>query len=439
MRRHLIRGALGTGGLGVLQRGLGLLTTIVIARNLGVDGYGYFAFAMAAVSVIATPTQLGLPQLLTREVATSHTRGDWSLMRGTRRRAVQLAVIAVVLSLTVIGGGLLFVPVEIAALDPETFVFALALLPLIAAIAITNSLMTGLRLVIHASWPGSVLQPLTFLLVLLALIAWLPPLKPPMAVGANIVAYAVALIVATYLLKRHWPKEASNAKPDYRRGTWTRRMVPFAMLAGINLINQKTGVMLLGIMTTAEDVGIYNVALQGSLVVSFALIASNAVIAPNVARLYAQKAQHHLQRLLTMSTAGVSVVAGAAAFVLIVWGHEILDLLFGGPFVRSYLSLCILVIGQLINVAMGSVGLFLVMTGHETDAVRALVVSAVVNLSLNVVLIPQFGIAGAASATAVSVVLWNVILAIQLYRRLHLVPGPINFRSLRLKRISKQR
>ncbi len=439
LRRHFIRSVLGTAGLGVLQRGLSLLTAIVLARALGADGYGYYAFAIAAVGLIAVPTQLGLPALLTREVAASHARGDWSLMRGMRRRATQLAVIAVTLSMTIIGGGLLVLPVDIAALDPTTFLMALVLLPLGVAMHVANSLMMGLRLVIHASWPSSALQPLIFLLIVLAFLAWAQPLRPPMAVSANIAGTAAAFLAAAYLIRRHWPEEATNAQPAYRTRSWLRSLMPFTMLAGISIINEKTDILMLGVMTTAEDVGIYNIAVQGGMLVTFAVSAINAVLAPNVARLHAQGARQKLQRLLTLSTAGMSIVAGVTALVLFVAGKWLLVQLFGEPYVQAYPALCILVSGQLTYAVMGSVGLFLSMTGHEKVTLRAFVLSALTNVVLNALLIPKYGTAGAASASAISVVLWNVILGVQLYRRLDLVPGPLVFWSSMLKRTSDPR
>ena len=431
LRRHFIRSVLGTAGIGVMQRGLSLLTAIVLARGLGADGYGYYSFAIAAVGLISVLTQFGLPTLLTREVAASHARGDWSLMRGMRQRATQLAVIAVMLSMTIIGGALLVLPVDIAALDPATFVMALVLLPLGVAMQVANSLLMGLRLIIHASWPSSTLQPLIFLLIVLALLAWAQSLRPPMAISANIVGHAAAFLATVYLLRRHWPKETSDAQPTYRTGGWLRSLVPFSLLACTNVINEKTDVLMLGVMTTAEDVGTYNIAFQGSMLVTFALGAFNAVLGPNVARLNAQGARQQLQRLLTLSTAGMAIVAGVTALFLFVAGEWLLEKVFGAPYVQAYSALCILMIGALINSAMGSVGLFLSMTGHEKDTLRALVLSAITNVVLNAVLIPKFGIVGAASATAASVALWNVILGIQLYRRLDLVPGPLYFKVSR--------
>lgn len=428
LRHHLIRGVLGTGGLGVLSRGLSLLIAILLARALGAEGYGYYAFATAAVGFIAIPTQLGLPQLLTREVATYHARSEWPLMRGIRRRATQLAVIAVIISITIGGGGLLFLADRIAAFEPTTFAVALMLLPLLVATAVSNSLMLGLRQVMHATWPGT-LQPLVFLLVLLVLIAGIQPLGPTSAVAANLGATAFASFAAALLLRRHWPPEAAGSQPTYQTRNWMKSLLPFTMLAGINVVTQNTDVLMLGAMTTAEDVGVYNVVAQGGMLVSFSLAAFNTVLSPNIARLHAQGAHDKMQRLLTLSTAGMTLVAALTALVLIVAGEWLLQQIFGGAFVRGYSALCILALAQLFNAAMGSVGLFLSMTGYEQETLRAISLSAVCNVILNALLIPEFGLAGAASATAISVVLWNVILGVQLYRRLALVPGPFVFRS----------
>ncbi|MCK5230488.1 MAG: polysaccharide biosynthesis C-terminal domain-containing protein [Desulfobulbaceae bacterium] len=72
--------------------------------------------------------------------------------------------------------------------------------------------------------------------------------------------------------------------------------------------------------------------------------------------------------------------------------------------------MAILAAGQLINAAMGSMGFLLNMTGYERDVARTLLMTAGLNILLNLALIPTFGMAGAASATAVSLTLWSILL-----------------------------
>jgi O-antigen/teichoic acid export membrane protein len=87
--------------------------------------------------------------------------------------------------------------------------------------------------------------------------------------------------------------------------------------------------------------------------------------------------------------------------------------------------LIILAAGQLINVAFGSVGLFLTMTGYERDTLRGQVIALVVNALAAVILIPPYGAVGAALAVAIGLVTWNAALAISFVQRLGFRPSAL--------------
>lgn len=422
LRAHLVRGVMGTGSIGVVHKALGLLVAIFLARNLGTEGYGYYAFAIAMIGFIAIPAQLGMPSLVMRQIAASHAKQEWSIMRGLSRWSLSIALAVVVAGAVGLGGGLLFLSDRIAALDPPTFAVALLLLPLLVVNSMMGSQLAGLRHVVHALWPGSVLQPALYLLLLVALLRMASPER---AIVLNIVSTAVGTAIVWHLLRGKWPEEARRAAPVYQVETWFRSLLPFTLLGGIELLNQRTDIGMLGVLTSAADVGVYNVATQGAALVAFPLVAVNAVLGPNVARLHAQGNSAQLQRLMTISTIATTALSGVAALVLFVWGRWLLDNIFGNPFAAGYGALAFLVVGQMVNAAMGSVGLFLSMTGNERDTLTAITFSATLNVLLNGLLIPYFGIAGAAAATAISTICWNVTMGIMVYRRLGIVPGPI--------------
>jgi O-antigen/teichoic acid export membrane protein len=74
---------------------------------------------------------------------------------------------------------------------------------------------------------------------------------------------------------------------------------------------------------------------------------------------------------------------------------------------------------------MGSVAFILNMTGHERDSAWGISAAAGVNVLLNLALIPSFGIEGAATATAASLAIWNIILARRVFQRTGLVSTAI--------------
>src|SRR5262245_35906659 len=86
----LVKGVLGTAGVKAAQGLLGFVTAIVLAKMLGPSGYGTYAFVMALVGFMSIPSELGVPGLAVREIATSNARKDWGYMRGFIIRSHQI-------------------------------------------------------------------------------------------------------------------------------------------------------------------------------------------------------------------------------------------------------------------------------------------------------------------------------------------------------------
>jgi len=86
-------------------------------------------------------------------------------------------------------------------------------------------------------------------------------------------------------------------------------------------------------------------------------------------------------------------------------------------------ALRVLLNRQAMAASAGSQLYVMTMTGHERSAAVLLVSCAMVNAAASAVLIGTFGLAGAAIGTAVSLVVWNVAMALFLWRRLNLLPG----------------
>jgi O-antigen/teichoic acid export membrane protein len=106
------------------------------------------------------------------------------------------------------------------------------------------------------------------------------------------------------------------------------------------------------------------------------------------------------------------------AFVLL--GGPILRLVFGADFGAADVALAVVSVGQLANVATGSVGVLLVMTGHQREAALGTAAGAVLNVGLAIALIPALGAIGAAVAAAASTIVSNVLLVVVVRRKLQL-------------------
>ena len=98
------------------------------------------------------------------------------------------------------------------------------------------------------------------------------------------------------------------------------------------------------------------------------------------------------------------------ALAFIVFGREILALAFGQAYAGADLALAILALGQLVNAGAGSVGILLIMSGNQRRAASGVAFGAGLNVVLGVLLIPPYGVNGAAVAAAAGLVLSNLLL-----------------------------
>ncbi len=430
LRRHLTQAAAGSAALALSSKLLMLLTSVLLARWMGAEGYGVYATAMALVLLLTVPTGLGLPTLVVRLLASYRMQQQWGLMRGLLVRGNQ----------TVLGASLVIALIAAAAIwglgdrlgvsHKTVYLLALALIPLTALGAMRSAALRGLHHVVLGQLPENLVMPGLFVALLAAWGATGSALSPQTAVGLRLGAVFIAFLVGAWLLLRRLPSQVRVAAPSYDMANWARSAGPLLFLGGMSIINTQTDVLMLAAMQGADSAGVYQATARGAELVAFSLAIANMAIQPTISRLYAAGEMQRLQRVITTAARGTVALALPAALMLSLFGRPILGLVFGNEFERGALCLAILCGAQVINAGAGSVGNILNMTGHERDAALGLALGAFTNVVLNAILVPVWGIEGAALATGMSLVVWNVFLVIRLRRRLSLDSTALGFAKL---------
>lgn len=411
LRGKLIRGGVGNALVQAITKLLVLAVGIVLARGLGAEGYGVYAYAFALLTLLMVFAEMGMPTLLIREVAASEARQDWSHLRGILVRAIQIVSLAAIVFAALAALVLWQLSEGISSNQSKTLVWMIALLPVAVLVKTMMAALQGLQHVVKAQAVEMLLRTLLVLLGVGVIFALVPDMRlPQYAMAIQLGAVLVVLCTATFMLNQCLPQPVHTAVAQYQTRQWLTSAMPLTFIGGAGIINDQTDLLMLGFFRTHMDVGIYRVAVQGAALVAFGLQTANAVIAPQFARLYAQGDHARLQHLVTVSARLILLAAFPVALTFILAGGMIAGWVFGSEFTESHISMAILAVGQLINAAIGSVGFLLNMTGHERDVARTLLITAGLNIILNLVLIPSFGMVGAASATAVSLIIWNLML-----------------------------
>lgn len=429
---QIIRGASSTAALKVVNAGLTFVAALLLARFLGVEEYGVFAYAMSWVTLLGVLAGLGLQQVIVAQVAVYHQKGDWAHIRGMlwfSLAAVAMAGIICALGVAAIG----WMMHGDAPTLHTALLFACVLLFFRALILPLSAIQNGLRQVVYAQIPQMVVIPATFLGLVTAAFSF-SQIKPSgaAAIILQLFAVGVGLVIAS-LLMRKGLEEAGQPRPlpdaQVRPREWMKRGLPMMLMGSMVVVNSNADILMLGALQGPTDAGLYKVATRISELILVALVAVGVPLNPLMARLHAAGDHALLQRTITR-WAQLTFVPAAALVLLYVWSADIFLGLFGADFAteRSRTALLILSAAQLVNVASGPVGGLLVMTSNERPAALCLVFAAVLNVVMNFLLIPQFGVVGAAVATAISTVTWNALLVYLARTRLGINSTILSFR-----------
>jgi O-antigen/teichoic acid export membrane protein len=411
--------------------GLAFATQVLLARLTDAATYGLYVYTLSWVAVVGLVSVMGLDSLTIRVVGEAQAGTAQTLPRYLRwvgmRLTVQFFSTSAVVILVLQSG---WVSTELR----DILLVGVPLLAGTSLLVVAQAALQGCG-VAHARWPNQLLRPI----VLASIIGLLVLLEPQWVtarglVGASVVSVAVACVVVLVWLRRTMGGERQlratrtdhaspgHASPDQVKAdhvqtkVWGKSLWALTFVASTGLLLSQTDIVLLGIFRSQVEVGLYGAATRIANLAGFGLVAVNMIVSPILARMYSQSDRTGIQTTLHLS-ARMAVLFSLAVTVLLMWQAERVLALFGPEFVASVDILRILLVGQLVNAFAGSSGALMVMTGNERQAANILGVVVVLNVIANVVLIPLYGMGGAAVATAFSIAVWSVVGLVYVYRK----------------------
>jgi len=203
----------------------------------------------------------------------------------------------------------------------------------------------------------------------------------------------------------------------------------FFIMSLAGFMQQVLSVLIAGWLLTSEDLGLFKSAERLALLINFILMVINAIFPPRFASLYREEDIIGLTSLARKSSL-LGIGLAVPMLFLCLFFPELMLGLFGDGFTQAANLLQIIAIGQLINVATGSVGFLLNMTGYEKLMRNISLISNAFGLLMFFILIPLLGALGAALALSMVLILQNLIALIYVWRKLGIwmLPTP-NFIS----------
>lgn len=399
--------------------GLALLSSLIIARLIGAEEYGIYAYALSWITLLSIPAKLGTDHLIVREVAIFGSMDAWGRVRGIlswSNKAILISTFGIVfISLAFFG----LLHKQISFL---TMLVAFFILPYLVLSSARQSVLRGMHRIILSLLPEMIAKPTLLVLGLLVLWIATPQVNHLEVLWVYLIVTFVVFLIYQYAVRLSLPVKKIIPPEKAEIMQWMKSIMPFALLDAAAIINSRSDVIMIGIMKDPEMAGIYNIATNGADIISFMLVAVNMTIAPLIAALYHKNKLKELREIMK-KTARTAFLAGVPLLgVMIFFGGRLMGL-FGKEFVVGHQALIILSLGQIVNIGTGSVGLLLNMTGNEKLTAAGFGIASAGNILLNLVLIPFWGINGAAISTFISTSVWNVMLLVIVIRKMRLNPS----------------
>lgn len=405
------------GGLQFLSLIAGFGASILIGRKWGAEGVGLYGLVLAVFALTTVFSQMGTGIGLVKEVASRGGNQGYRLLCAVNKVSFVWAIIVSLLAYFIVT---IFIYPDLAGGEKKIyFLCFIAGVPVNIIISNINSYLVGI------SCPKTSQSIIVIRQVCFASICLLLFYLCESIIWVSIGYLSSLLIVLAYSI---FTVNGKNLTVEKKKASTREDLVklykysfPLLFIALITVLLAQLDRFMITTMMGLEDAGLYVIAADPSLKLNIVLALSITVFMPRIVKLFNAKDFEKLNEEHSNLTSIITVLTSIILIGLLCVSREYLGL-YGDDFVQSTVVLQILACSQMINVITGPVGKILELGNNQNWSLIAVLVALIINGLLNYLLIPYYGIVGAAVATGTSILVAHGGLAIIVYRKLGVSP-----------------
>ncbi|MGQ4275383.1 lipopolysaccharide biosynthesis protein [Terrihabitans sp. B22-R8] len=403
--------------LRVVNAALALVLQVALARWMGAHEYGIYAYAWVWVLLAGGLSGLGLSAASQRLVPEYQAAGD----EGARLRGFLTGGGALAFVISAAFATLGAIAVSVPGWVADEFRTPLLIACLCTPFFVLMDFQEGIARAFHwaglAFVPPYFVQPLLILCVAFALFAAGRGLDAAGLMWISLAAILVAGIGQFVVLRGRLSGRVPSGRRVLEVRRWLRMALPLLLMNGFYLLLTYVDVLILERFHPPGDVAHYFAATKIMAVMSFIVFAVQAACAARFAGYHVAGEREKLAAFARQARRWTFWPSLAAALGLLVLGQPLLWL-FGPDFTTVFYLLPIMAAGLLARAAAGPVEPLLAMAGEERATAWTAGGALLLNLVLNLALIPLWGLAGAALATSLALAAQAVAMTGLAHRRL---------------------
>lgn len=417
----ILRGGISSLILKIIGAILMLGFNVLLARKLGAKEAGIYYISLTCAIVASMFSRAGFDNVLLRFTAANAIMKSWDQVKGVYEKTIKISLILSILATLILLGSaheisrIIFQKSDLE--EPIRFI-ALSIIPTVIAILHAQGLK-GLKYIGASQIIESTGIPLVSII---GLYFWADDYGIKGAILAYNLATFLTAVLGVYIWKKVTP-QLLEIKGRFDLAKIVSTSIPLLWVDVMGLILNWSGTVSLGIWGKSSDVGIFNAASRASLLISFILIAATPAIAPKFAELYRIGDLKSLKNVVK-KTADITTIVAIPVVIFFVIKSSWIMSLFGAEYINGNIILIILSLGQFVNVATGSVSFLLIMSGKEWLVRDSMILGGIINIIFNLILVPRFGIIGAALATSTSFAIQNIYAVFLVWKHLKIKTYP---------------
>lgn len=403
---------------------------VYIARLLGPKQFGTYSYVFSWILILSLFSSFGFEHLQVRYTASYKAKEQinklLSLIRAGHLFVFSLGIFVAFLTTIIV----YIIGEDVSKSVSATFLWGALIIPILAIINSNNGILRGLKKQLYVSVLFEVLRPLLLLISVFILVQYISEISAKMIMGLTLCSLLLIYILSMYWVITNRNNIATNQQNTTQRTIkkevlsslkWSKIAVPFILFAGVVQIEKNIDILMLGSLGNMESSGIYAVATKITTIMLLLTITLNTVAAPIFSELYSLGKLIELRRLVSIVAKISSTVSFVILLVIYFYGEEIISI-FGSEFREGVTVLKILVVAQFIKTLAGPVLMISIMTGHQKMALKVIATGALIHVILNAILIPHWGIIGAAASASISIIFWCTLLSNLLYKKIGFNP-----------------
>jgi len=394
----------------------GIVNQILLGRFLGVDNYGLFYLAYTLVTVLLPFSTLDLSSSLSRFLPFHFSRGEKDLVKSAIRFSELL-----VLFLSLFFSILLFLFSEIISTE---FFHNINLTIVLKYFAIGLPLfsISGILEGVIRAFKGAKYKVVIFDLGtwIIRIIIFIPFIIIGYSLFGAIISCLISLIFTIFTSVYIVNKKLFPNQSNYQIVPVVKKLMVFSWPITIStivfLFSSKTDVILLGYFLDSTAIGIYMPSLIVAQYVTMFALPFIYMFLPVITELFGKRKFDTIESLFKSASKWIFLLVLPISIYILLFPREVITLLYGADYSSGYLSLVILTTGLSMSVFTGMAGCILICGGYTKMNLAVEIIAAITNISLNLVLIPMYGIIGAAIGVSVYYFTRNFVSLIFVYK-----------------------